>query len=79
MSMEEGFDAILGDETLSKDAKLLALGKLILKHKPKNNRGWAPLLRRIADYIDSLPEHVELSSKAIAGLIELDEMRRERG
>jgi len=74
--MEEAFDAILEDEKLSKEEKLLALAKVVMKHRPKSNRGWAPLLRRIADYIEAQPEPVELSVKAVAGLLELDERSR---
>lgn len=77
LSMEEQFSRVLEDEALSNDEKLLAIAKIILNHRPKKIRGWASLLRHIADYIDTLPEPVELSAKAIAGLIELDLATRE--
>lgn len=72
LSLEEEFDRILDNDRLSMDEKLLALSRAILKRRPKKVRGWSSLLRRVADYIDTLPEPVELSARAIAGLIELN-------
>jgi hypothetical protein len=76
LPLEVEFDRIMDNDRLSMDEKLLALVRAILKHKPKKARGWSALLRRIADYIDTLPEPVELSAKAIAGLIELNGILR---
>lgn len=72
LSLEKEFDHIFDNEKLSTDEMILALVRAIVKHRPKKVRGWATLLRRIADYIDTLPEPVELSAKAIAGFIELN-------
>lgn len=59
------------DAGLSREETAIQAAKLFLEHLPKKQERWGDFLRRVADYIDSLPKPMMLSSKQIGALIEL--------
>lgn len=59
------------DADLSREETVCQAAKLFLQHGPKKLDGWGNHLRRIADYIDSLPRPIELSAKEVGVLISL--------
>lgn len=58
------------DAGLSREETANRAVKLFLQHGPKHLDGWGNFLRRIADYLDSLPS-IELSAKEVGVLISL--------
>lgn len=67
-TLEKDFDRLLTQEPIP---TVEQCARIVMKHAPKNPKNWSIMLRRLADYVDALPEPVELNPKALLDIIKL--------
>lgn len=67
-SLEEAFDELIAQDPPPPDEVWL---QTIKKYAPKNFQDWAPLLRKVADWIEAQPKIELLTAKQVGALISL--------